>query len=227
MADDTRPISSSGLNAGALREGLARLSGRAQQAMQERVAQAGQMTQGPFHQPGGIDQAAGGASGLASPMAWVSDPQAPIFQYLSRYYPKVAAALDRIPNEITFTEGPVAGGHRGLTETSGWAGKSLYRNPINITIDPARAAGTTYPHEALHALYLAKEAAAGTAPSLARLASEMGQPSQEMAMRILATMEDPIQFQALTKQYGPDVGHAAVAKIAGDLYRKAHRPPLP
>ena len=44
---------------------LQRLLDAAQEYMAGRVAEAGQMTQGPFHAPGGIDQAAGGAMGLA------------------------------------------------------------------------------------------------------------------------------------------------------------------
>jgi hypothetical protein len=49
----------------------------------ERSAQAAKMTQGPFHAPGGIDQAAGGGMGLVGTVGMPGDLPGPVARFLA------------------------------------------------------------------------------------------------------------------------------------------------
>ena len=78
-SEDRPAVSASGLTPQALGSAITALLGQIQAAAQARVARAGQMTQGPFHSPGGIDQAAGGALGLVGNIQMPADKAARVF----------------------------------------------------------------------------------------------------------------------------------------------------
>jgi hypothetical protein len=59
-----------------------------------RVPGAAQMTQGPFHSAGGIDQAAGGTTGM---VGVVQNEAHPAYQWLLKNFPREARNLKRMP----------------------------------------------------------------------------------------------------------------------------------
>ena len=78
-SSEVRPaVSASGLTPQALGSAITALLGQIQAAAQARIARAGQMTQGPFHRAGGIDQAAGGALGVLGTLGISGDKVGPL-----------------------------------------------------------------------------------------------------------------------------------------------------
>lgn len=67
--------------------------------LQRRVAEAGKMTQGPFHAQGAIDQAAGGAMGS---MGVVHNESSPYFQSILKEMPWFATPLRKMEQSVEY-----------------------------------------------------------------------------------------------------------------------------
>jgi hypothetical protein len=94
--------------------------------MKRRIAEAAQMTQGPFHAQGAIDQAAGGGMGA---MGTVINPESRYFQWLAAEDPRFAGALQKMKGGLEYAENV---SKKGVERMKGAHGVTTQLDPSGV-----------------------------------------------------------------------------------------------
>lgn len=160
--------------------------------------------------------------GFGSPgTAVVTNPEHALFQTLKATMPKVAAALERMPTNVTF--GNATPEIMKTLGTPGAWGRTTSIGPKDLSILVSNAAPvpqSTLTHEALHSLY-ANKAMQGGKSALELTHGAMSPPT---SLPMLTKGQDLSYLQKLLDFYKGDVPHMNIETMTNNALKAGGQP---